>query len=89
MLPRSNPEVVFCAVDEGGVLLHTREEVYFGLNDVGAKIWQLLPPTCATLDDLVAAIAPAYPDIAAEVLRADIAELLGDLERNGLVVPHA
>ena len=47
MLPRPHPGVLFKTVSDGAVLLHVEEEIYFGLNDVGTRIWQLLPPTCA------------------------------------------
>ena len=33
------------AVEDGAVLLHAGQEVYYGLNAVGARIWQLLPPS--------------------------------------------
>ena len=86
MLPRPHPGVLFKAVSDGAVLLHVEEEIYFGLNDVGSRIWQLLPPTCADLDDLCARLSQTYTDVAPEVLRADVLELLGQLEENQLVV---
>ena len=86
MLPRPHPGVLFKPVSDGAVLLHVEEEIYFGLNDVGTRIWQLLPPTCADLDDLCARLSQAYTDVAPEVLRADVLELLGQLEENQLVV---
>jgi len=86
MLPRPHPGVLFKPVSDGAVLLHVEEEIYFGLNDVGTRIWQLLPPTCADLDDLCAQLSQAYTDVAPEVLRADVLELLDQLEQNQLVV---
>lgn len=86
MLPRPHPDVVFRTVSDGAVLLHVREEVYFGLNDVGSRIWQLLPPVTASLDELCVKLGQAYGDVAPEVLRADVVELLSQLEANQLVV---
>ncbi len=86
MLPRPHPGVLFKTVSDGAVLLHVEEEIYFGLNEVGSRIWQLLPPTCANLEDLCARLSQAYTDVAPEVLRADVLELLGQLEENQLVV---
>lgn len=86
MLPRPHPGVLFKTVSDGAVLLHVEEEIYFGLNEVGTRIWQLLPPTCADLDDLCARLSQTYADVAPEVLRADVLELLGELEANQLVV---
>lgn len=86
MLPRPHPGVLFKTVSDGAVLLHVEEEIYFGLNDVGALIWQLLPPNCACLDDLCARLSQTYTDVASEVLRADVIELLDELKANQLVV---
>lgn len=87
VLPRANRDVIFRTVSEGAVLLHTHDEIYFGLNSVGARIWQLLPPVCQTLDDLCAAVAKEYPSVDADVIRADIVELLDDLAAQRLVEP--
>lgn len=86
MLPRPHPGVLFKTVSDGAVLLHVEEEIYFGLNDVGTRIWQLLPPTCLSLEDLCAQLARVYADVAPDVLRADVLELLATLEENQLVV---
>ena len=86
MLPRPHPGVLFKTVSDGAVLLHVEEEVYFGLNDVGARIWQMLPPACTDLDDLCAQLSVVYTEVAPEILRADVLELLGQLEANQLVV---
>jgi hypothetical protein len=86
MLPRPHPGVLFKTVSDGAVLLHVEEEIYFGLNDVGTRIWQLLPPTSSSLEELCAELSRTYTDVALEILRADVLELLGQLEENQLVV---
>ncbi len=87
MLPRPHPAVLFQAVSEGAILLHTEQEVYFGLNPVGVEVWQLLPPACSQVDEVCAALARRYPDVPRETLLEDVAELLGALEQQGLVIP--
>lgn len=86
-LPQPDPHVVFCEVAEGAVLLSTAEEVYYGLNAVGARVWSLLPPRNDSLEALCAALALEYPSVDPEELRADVAALLDDLVRSRLVVP--
>ncbi|HWA57914.1 MAG TPA: PqqD family protein [Gemmatimonadales bacterium] len=86
-LPQPDPSVVFCEVDAGAVLLSTTEEVYYGLNAVGARIWSLLPPQHREFDDLCAALVAEYPDADPDELRADVAALLDDLIRSRLVLP--
>lgn len=86
MLPSPHPAVMFQTVGDGAVLLHTQDEIYFGLNGVGARVWQLLPPTCVEFDDICANLAATYPGADAATIRADVDELLSQLRGHGLVV---
>jgi hypothetical protein len=88
-LPHPNPDVVFCEVEGGAVLLHAKDEIYFGLNEVGCAIWGLLPPVSADWPTLVAGLGHRWPEVRADVLRADAEELLAALRREGLVVSTA
>ena len=85
-LPRPHPSVVFQTVADGAVLLQMEEEIYFGLNSVGARIWQLLAKECSELDELCTSLAKGYPEIDPGVLRTDVVELLEQLEQGKLVV---
>lgn len=85
-LPRPNPAVVFCAVEEGAVLLSTEDETYYGLNAVGARVWSLLPPAHLTLESLCAALAADYPEADPDELASDVMALLDDLLESRLVV---
>jgi hypothetical protein len=87
MLPKPNPAVLFQPLTEGAVLLHSRDEVYFGLNQVGANVWKLLPPTCTDFSELCSRLGSQYPEVASEILQSDVAELLAELQRQGLVMP--
>jgi hypothetical protein len=89
VLPHPNPAVVCCEVVDGGVLLSTADEVYYGLNRVGLRIWQLLPPVHLELEDLCDVVAREYPDIDRDQLRADVVALLGDLLATKLAVRPA
>lgn len=84
-----HPDVVCKGVSGGGILLHTRDEVYFGLDPVGLRIWELLRPEIRDLDELCDALAADYPDVSRDTLRADVVELLETLKQNGLVVAEA
>lgn len=79
-------EVIFREVEDGAVLLSTRDEVYFGLNRVGARVWSLLSLPEHNLDDLCRVLADEYPDVDLESLQADVSELLTQLQGLGLVV---
>lgn len=67
------------------MLLHTTEEIYFGLNEVGLMIWELLPPASRTVDDVVDTLAGRFPEVEVAEIRTDVEELLKELEENGLV----
>lgn len=84
-LPRPNPSVVFCEVEDGAVLLSTANEVYYGLNKVGARVWALLPPVHQDVRSLCVALAAEYADVDQAVLMSDVIALLEDLLKAGLV----
>src|SRR5207247_6479502 len=86
-LPVRNPNVMCRTVDGGAVLLDTGQEVYYGLNTVGAYIWEHLPPVFQTLEEMSASLSALHPEVAVETIRADARELLDDLLANGLVRP--
>jgi Coenzyme PQQ synthesis protein D (PqqD) len=86
MLPHPHPSVVFQKLDDGAVLFAPATELYFGLNAVGALIWEMLPPQTSTAEELHAAIGSRFPDVAAETIRADVDELLASLLAEGLLV---
>lgn len=76
-------EVLSQEVSGETVLLDMQSESYFGLDEVGTRIWQLLQEK----DDLQAvfdAILGEY-DVEADQLESDLKELLCGLEEAGLV----
>jgi hypothetical protein len=87
VLPTRNPKIIFKALATGAVLYSPQDEVYFGLNPVGVRVWELLPPASQQLDEVCSTLEREYPDAPAEMIRADVTELLEELEKLGLVVP--
>jgi hypothetical protein len=85
MLPSPSADVVFMNVEGGAVLLHTRKELYFGLNPVAAQVWEKLSQH-DDVESLCGAIGGLYPDVDRETIDADVTELLGELESMGLLV---
>lgn len=86
MLPKANPAAVCERVGDGAVLLHRDEEVYFGLNAVATRIWELLPPVCESLDELCGVLSSEYPEVDPAELKGDVVDLLSQLAAAGLVV---
>lgn len=85
MLPSANPSVIFQKLDDGAVLFAPDTELYFGLNAVGALVWDLLPPRSGSLDELCAMLSATFPDVAASTIRTDVEELLEQLVAEGLL----
>jgi hypothetical protein len=86
-LPRAKQSVVFKDLSEGALLFSTEDEIYLGLNEVGTRVWHLLPPACETLQDMVDRLAREYPEVTAEIIRQDVIELLEELDKHGLLEP--
>ncbi len=84
-LPAPNPSVIFKQLPDGAVLYCSESEVYFGLNELGVAIWESLPPTLHSLDDLVATINTRFPTADLDTVRADAVEFIESLAESGLV----
>ncbi|MQA92413.1 MAG: PqqD family peptide modification chaperone [Gemmatimonas sp.] len=85
-LPRPHPGVIFNTLSDGAVLLHASSEIYFGLNRVGSRVWQLLPPECDSFEELCRQLSQEYPEVGVDQLSADVQELLESLRAHQLVV---
>ena len=81
------PEHVLVQEIEGhSALLHLGSERYFGLDDVGTRVWDAIAAT-PTIGDAVDRLLDLY-DVPAERLRADVTALLAQLAEHGLVEIH-
>ena len=89
MLPIPKNDVVMTPVEDGAVLFSAVDEVYYALNSVGLRVWELLPPSTWTLDELCDSLRATYPDVEPDRLRADVVELLGELVTLSLATERA
>jgi hypothetical protein len=74
-------------LDKEAVLLNIETERYFGLDETGARMWQLATTT-ANIDAAYQALQSEY-DVDAETLREHLSELLEKLADNGLLTMTA
>jgi hypothetical protein len=65
------------------VILGLRDSVYYGLSDVGARIWDLIQ-TRRTLGEIVSVLVDEY-DVSREEAAAGVDQLITELETRGLV----
>lgn len=75
--------VLFQEVDGEAVLLSLDEGCYYGLDELGTRIWKLLDQDLDN-EQVVAAIVEEY-DVAPDQARRDLDRFLGDLEQSGLI----
>ena len=75
--------VLFTTVDQDIVLLNTRTNKYYALDEVGARFWNLLSES-KTLREAHQSLLEEY-EVESSQLEQDLLELLADLQENGLV----
>lgn len=78
-----NEGVLFQELQGEAVLLNVNSGVYFGLDAVATRIWQLLAEH-KTLPEIATAITAAY-DVTAERCQVDVLALVEQLEAQGLI----
>jgi len=78
-----SPEVLFQEVSGETVLLDLSSENYFGLDEIGTRIWELLNGG-SSVGEVVDALLEEY-DTDRKTLESDVAELLENLAEAGLI----
>lgn len=76
-------EVLVRELDGESVLLNLNNESYYGLDEVGTRMWNLLTTT-PTIDAAYDALLAEY-EVTPEQLRSDMAALLVQLSEQGLI----
>ena len=83
---RKNPNTAFrtLAAGEGGVVLHLESGEYYGLNDIGCMIWELIDGE-RTVPDVVDAIRAEVDDPPA-ALADDVNRFIEDMRQRDLLL---
>jgi hypothetical protein len=79
----ATPDQLSTRLGDEVVILGLQDSAYYGLADVGARIWELLQ-TPRTLSDIIQVLVAEY-EVTAERAAEDLRLLLGQLESRGLV----
>jgi hypothetical protein len=77
-------EQVSTTLDDEAVILNLKDGVYYGLNPLGARIWNLLLET-RTVGEIQNIIIEEY-EVEAERCERDLLQLLNELAAKGLIV---
>jgi hypothetical protein len=81
-----HPSVITRELSGETVLLNLESGVYYGLDVVATRVWQLLMQG-RTIAGVCEAMVDEY-DVALEVLRDDVTRLVGELRERGIVTPR-
>ncbi len=76
-------EVLFQEIEGESVLLNLKNEQYFGLDEVGTRIWHLLTEDEET-NKTLRCLLKEY-DVEEEKMRNDLAVLINELNAQGLI----
>jgi len=76
-------EVMFRDLDGEAVLLNLDNENYYGLDEVGTRIWTVLTTT-NSIQEAYDILINEY-DTEPEVLKVDLSELVQELQKQGLI----
>jgi hypothetical protein len=76
-------DVIFRELDGEAIILNLATGIYFGLDEVGTRLWALVTES-GTLQHAVDVMAAEY-DVERSVLEHDVLELAGGLLDKGLV----
>jgi Coenzyme PQQ synthesis protein D (PqqD) len=83
------PHVMVRFLDQESVFLNLDTERYFGLDKVGTRMWELLSAS-PSVDAAYRQLLDEF-DVAPDLLRTNLTDLLTKLQQNGLlqlVPPH-
>jgi hypothetical protein len=75
-------DVLVSHLDGESVLLNLRSECYFGLDEMGTRVWELLGS--GSIQSVYETLLAEY-DVDPETCRLDLTELLDGLVKQGLV----
>lgn len=71
-------------VEDETVLLELESGTYYGFNEVGSQLWDLVQEP-RTVDALCEAIQSTYDDVSAEQCRRDVQTVLEEMDAAGLI----
>ena len=78
-----SPDVLSQELGDETVLLDLAGEAYFGLNEVGTRVWQLLKQDHGFKE--VLEVLETEFDVSRERLEKDLSRLMDDLKAEGLI----
>lgn len=86
MYPMKSERVTWRSLEGESVLLNLETGIYFTLNETGTAAWELFDGT-VSLAEIGQLLCRRF-EVDLEQVKSDLAELVGELRREGLVRVH-
>tara|TARA_B110000902_G_C14200097_1_gene547407 strand:+ start:491 stop:748 length:258 start_codon:yes stop_codon:yes gene_type:complete len=80
---KANNKILFQKLGKEAVILHLDSEEYFGLDEIGTRIWEVLKQEGST-EKALSILLKEY-NVEEEILRADIEELIEQLRKEKIL----
>jgi hypothetical protein len=80
---KANNKILFQKLGKEAVILHLDSEEYFGLDEIGTRIWEVLKQEGST-EKALSILLEEY-SVEEEILRADIEELIEQLRKEKIL----
>jgi hypothetical protein len=80
---KANNKILFQKLGKEAVILHLDSEEYFGLDEIGTRIWEVLKQEGST-EKALSILLEEY-NVEEEILRADIEELIAQLRKEKIL----
>jgi hypothetical protein len=80
---KANNKILFQKLGKEAVILHLDSEEYFGLDEIGTRIWEVLKQEGST-EKALSILLEEY-SVEEEILRADIEELIKQLRKEKIL----
>lgn len=78
------PSQISSDIGDEAVILHLDSGVYYGLSEVGARIWELLKERSHRFSEIKSTLLSEY-DVSPEVCQQDLTKILLELLEAGLI----
>ena len=80
---KANNKILFQKLGKEAVILHLDSEEYFGLDEIGTRIWEVLKQEGST-EKALSILLEEY-NVEEEILRADIEEIIAQLRKEKIL----
>jgi polyhydroxyalkanoate synthesis regulator phasin len=83
---KRNNEVFASEIDDEVVMMHVKTGKYYGLDDIGSRIWELME-TKIQVQEIINQLMKEY-EVSQQECEKDVLELMENLKAQDLIIPE-